>query len=97
MDLADYTAADATELARLMAAGEVHPDEVRDASLRAIAAVEPRLNAVVAGPYEDAPAAEGPLAGFPFAVKDTLPRRGGRSGSGAGCSTATWPGARRRW
>ena len=83
MDLADYTAADATELARLMAAGEVHRDEVRDAALRAIAAVEPRLNAVVDGPYEDAPAADGPLAGVPFAVKDTLPEAGRPLGFGS--------------
>jgi amidase len=50
---------------------------VREAALRAIEAVEPRLNAVVSGPYEDAaPTDDGPLAGVPLAVKDTLPEAG---------------------
>lgn len=74
MDLTDYTAWDATDLRRLLSAGEVDTEEIRDAAMRAIEAVEPRLNAVVSGPYEDAAgAADGPLAGIPFAVKDTLP------------------------
>lgn len=74
MDLADYTACDATELRRLLAVGEVDEDEVRAAAMRAVEAVEPQLNAVVSGPYEDARGApDGPLAGVPFAVKDTLP------------------------
>jgi amidase len=77
VDLAEYSACDATELRRLLVARELAPRDVRDAALRAIAAVEPRLNAVVSGPYEDAPeAAGGPLAGVPFAVKDTLPEAG---------------------
>jgi len=79
MDLADYTAADATELVRLMAAGEVS----REAALAAVAAVEPRLNAVVGGPYEDASATHGPFAGVPFAVKDTLPEAGRALGFGS--------------
>jgi len=84
VDLADYTASDATGLSRLMAAGELEAGEVRDAALRAISAVEPRLNAIVGGPYEDAAAAgEGPLAGVPFAVKDTLPEVGRRLGFGS--------------
>ncbi len=84
MDLADYTACDATELARLLTAGELDATEVRDAALRAIAAVEPQLNAVVSGPYEDATAApDGPFAGVPFAVKDTLPESGRPLGFGS--------------
>ena len=62
MDLADYTAYDATELSRLIAGRELDAAEVRDAALRAIEAVEPQLNAVVSGPYEDADmVANGPL------------------------------------
>ena len=54
------------------------------AALRAIEAVEPQLNAVVAGPYEDATAAEdGPLGGVPFAAKDTLPEAGRPLGFGS--------------
>lgn len=83
MDLAEYAACDATELRRLLGAGEVGAGEVRDAALRAIEAVDPALNAVVAGPYEDARGDEGgPLAGVPFAVKDTLPERGRPLGFG---------------
>ena len=73
-------------------------DEVRDAALRAIAAVEPHLNAVVGGPYEDA--AGGPTGrspGCPSRSRTRCRRRGGRSGSGAACSTATWPAGGRRW
>ena len=84
MDLHDYAACDATELRRLIGAGEVGAGEVRAAALRAIEAVEPQLNAVVGGPYEDAAAAEhGPLAGVPFAVKDTLPEAGRALGFGS--------------
>jgi amidase len=72
LNVADYVACDATELTRLLRAGEASADEVRAAALHAIEQVEPRLNAVVHGPYEDAAAADGPLSGVPFAVKDTL-------------------------
>jgi amidase len=83
MDLHDYAACDATELRRLIEAREVDAREVRMAALRAIEAVEPRLNAVVDGPYEDAAAVEdGPLAGVPFAIKDTLPEAGRALGFG---------------
>ena len=84
MDLDEYGACDATELRRLIGAGEVSASEVRKAALRAIEAVEPQLNAVVAGPYEDATAAEdGPLGGVPFAAKDTLPEAGRPLGFGS--------------
>jgi amidase len=84
VDLADYTACDATELSRLLAAREVDPGEVRDAALRAITAVDPQLNAVVSGPYEHAPEGlGGPLCGVPFAVKDTLPEAGRPLGFGS--------------
>src|SRR5215211_4704639 len=83
MDLDDYAGCDATDLRRLIGAGEVAAREVREAALRAIETVEPRLNAVVGGPYEEATAAEdGPLAGVPFAVKDTLPEAGRPLGFG---------------
>src|SRR4051812_24215707 len=78
MDLAEYAACDATELRRLLAASEVGAGEVREAALRAIGAVEPHLNAVVAGPYEDAPG-----DGVPFAAKDTLAEAGRPLGFGS--------------
>jgi amidase len=84
VDLADYTACDATELRRLLARRDVDAAEVRDAALRAIAAVDPRLNAVVWGPYEDAPEpVGGPLCGVPFATKDTVPEAGRPLGFGS--------------
>ena len=76
MNVAEYAACDATELARLLRAGEVAADEVREAALRAIEEVDARLNAVAHGPFEDAAGGDGPLAGVPFAVKDTLWERG---------------------
>src|SRR4051794_1297416 len=83
MDLADYTACDATELRRLIASGAVSADEVRETALRAISVVEPQLNAVMDGPYEDARGGDGPLGGVPFAVKDTLPQAGRPLGFGS--------------
>jgi amidase len=84
MDLADYTACDATGLRGLLAAGQVDAGEVREAALRAVDAVEGQLNAVVSGPYEDARGApDGPLTGVPFAVKDTLPEAGRPLGFGS--------------
>lgn len=61
-------------LKELLDAGQVTPEEVRDVALRAIEAVEPRINALVGQPFADAGCANpsGPLAGVPFAVKDTL-------------------------
>lgn len=83
MKLDEYAACDGTELRRLIASRELDAEEIRDIALQAIEAVEPRLNATVSGPYEDASAAEdGPLAGVPFAVKDTLPEAGRPLGFG---------------
>jgi amidase len=83
MDLPEYAACDATELRRLLDARDVAAPEVRDAALRAIEVVEPRLNAIVGGPYDDATGGtDGPLAGVPFAVKDTLAEAGRPLGFG---------------
>ncbi len=76
MDVSDYAARDATALAELIAARQVSAAEIRQAALQAIEQVEPDLNAVVSGPFEDATAGEGPFAGVPFGVKDTLWERG---------------------
>src|SRR5436190_20694609 len=68
-------------LAGLVRAGEVHPRELVELSLRRIEALNPRLNAFrVTMPEEALAAAEnpqsGPLAGVPIAIKDDLPVRG---------------------
>ncbi|WP_439817351.1 amidase [Zavarzinia sp. CC-PAN008] len=90
MDLADYAALDATALATLVAAGQVSAHEVATTALRAIAQVNPALNAVVETYPERVPAAGarpgGALAGVPFLVKD-FPFEGGTP-SELGCELA---------
>jgi amidase len=74
--IGDLGAADATELAGLVAAGEVTPSELLDAALAAVEARNPALNAVVLvqeGVARKA-IAEGlppaPFRGVPFLIKD---------------------------
>lgn len=76
MNVSDYAACDACELSRLIADGRVSAEEVRTAALLAIKQVDGDLNAVVHGPFEDARGGDGPLAGVPFGIKDTLFERG---------------------
>jgi aspartyl-tRNA(Asn)/glutamyl-tRNA(Gln) amidotransferase subunit A len=85
MDAHDLISADATALVALVRSRRVSPVEVVDAHLARIAAVNPRLNAVVTLAAEQALAAAkaaeiavmagaelGPLHGVPFTVKDSL-------------------------
>ena len=71
-----FQAQDATDLARLVAKGEVTATELLDASLEASARLNPLLNAVVL-PQEDAARRaiaaglpHGPFRGVPFLLKD---------------------------
>jgi amidase len=75
MKLSEYVTYDAVGLGQLVARGEVSAGELAEVARRAIAAVNPRIGAVV----EDWPAdaagssaapGSGPLAGVPFLVKD---------------------------
>lgn len=76
MMIGDLGAADATELAAMVAQGAVSPDELLDAALAAVAAFNPALNAVVL--VQEAPARaaikaglpHGPFRGVPFLLKD---------------------------
>ncbi|MGC9522960.1 MAG: amidase [Anaerolineae bacterium] len=85
----DLTYVSATTLARMIREREVSSEEVVDAHLRRIAAVNPRLNALIAPAAEralaDARAADaalthgepvGPLHGVPFTVKDWIDAAG---------------------
>src|ERR1700760_4754507 len=75
---------DATKLAELIRTKEVSPVEVVQAHLDRIAAVDPKINAIVTladGALKAAKAAEaavlagdelGPLHGVPFTVKDSI-------------------------
>ena len=73
--LEDYTACDATELARRVQAGEVEPSELVETAIEAIERVDPQLNAVVHRMYDRArreavAAPDGPFRGVPMVVKD---------------------------
>jgi len=81
---------DATKLAELIRTREVSPVEVVQAHLDRIAAVNPKINAIVTladGALKAAKAAEaavlagdeiGPLHGVPFTVKDSIDTAGER-------------------
>jgi len=75
MELDEYAAHDATGLAALVRRREVSAQELADTARRAIAAVNPRLNAVIA-PVDpagaEAPPAAAPFAGVPFLIKDLV-------------------------
>ena len=73
MQPAEYAEQDGLGLKALIDDGQVSSEEVRDAALRALEEVNPRLNALVGEPFDDvsyAPA--GPLGGVPFLVKDLV-------------------------
>lgn len=73
MKVSEYAEHDGTALAGLIASKAVAPSEVRAAALEAIAQVDRKINAVVHGPFDDAPEpVGGHFRGVPFAVKDTL-------------------------
>lgn len=72
----DYERFDAVGLAALVARREVSPQELLDAAIGRVEAVNARVNAVVAKHYDEARAAirrglpAGPLQGVPFLLKD---------------------------
>ncbi len=75
MTLQEYTELDAVALAELIRRGDVGEAEVADTARRAIESVEGDVNAL-AFPLFDEPlahAADGPLAGVPFLIKDVGP------------------------
>jgi amidase len=73
---AEYTEYDGLDLAALVRSKEVSPDEVLEAAILRIEALNPALNAVVARAYDAARAAapngsgDAPFAGVPFLLKD---------------------------
>ena len=75
MNLSEYAAHDATGLAELIRSGQVSASEVRDCALRAMAAVNGHINAVIET-YPDQVAVvpdlapHAPFAGVPFLIKD---------------------------
>ncbi|WP_158883689.1 amidase [Amycolatopsis anabasis] len=88
MDATDLAWFDATDLARLIAAGEVTSVEVVQAHLDRIDAVGHRVNAFVTVLGEQALAAAarprtGPLGGVPFTIKDSFDTEGVRTTRGS--------------
>ena len=73
MRIDEYADLDATALAAVIAAGDVTAEEVATLAAEAINAVS-ELNAVCVGPFEKPldHAADGVLAGVPFAIKDLV-------------------------
>lgn len=74
MRIDEYASHDATSLAALIRSGAVSAAEVGEAALAAIAAVNPKIEAVLDVAAEvPKPAGEGPLVGVPFLIKDLGP------------------------
>lgn len=74
MRIDEYSACDGTELASLIAKGEVSADEVYQTALEAISEVNSTVNAIANGPWERPldHASDGVFGGVPFALKDEL-------------------------
>jgi amidase len=87
MKLAEYAALDGFGLAALAAAGAVSSRELCETMLRAIDAVNPRLNGVIETFRDRVPAQDakfdGPFGGVPFLIKDVPMDAGVRSEIGS--------------
>ena len=76
MGFADYERYDGLGLAGLVRGGEVKPEEMLEAAIERVEALNPALNAVVTRLYDQARAAlaaglpAGPFTGVPYALKD---------------------------
>ncbi len=72
----EYTRFDATDLARLIARGEISASETLEWAIDRAALVDPKLNAIVVQHFDRArarargPLPDGPLRGVPFLLKD---------------------------
>jgi amidase len=82
---ADYSKCDATDLARLVANGEVSAKELATQAAMAVELINPDINGVIevfldtlADPYKDGMNAQGPFHGVPMMIKDLGSRMKGR-------------------
>jgi len=80
---AEFLDLDAVGLAALIAAGEVSPMEVLDATIERIERLDPEINAIIHRRFERARAeveaglADGPFTGVPITIKDLWPTSAG--------------------
>lgn len=86
MELSEYVDLDATAVAALIRDREVSAEEVAQIATEALAAVQPKVNGLVSGPFTPPleHSADGPFAGVPFAIKDIIAHAAGvptRSGT----------------
>jgi amidase len=74
MEVSEYAKHDATGLAGLISTGQASAEDVRQAALRAVEAVNPELNALVGEPFDEplSYSTDGPFAGVPFLIKDLV-------------------------
>jgi len=86
----EYAAYDALGLGELIARKQVTPQEVLEAAIERVEAVNPRVNAVVHKMYDEARAVlrhglpSGPLSGVPYLMKDLYAwQKGARIGNGS--------------
>src|SRR5262245_6593001 len=86
----EYAEYDALGLGELIARKDVTPQEVLEAAVERIEALNRKINAVVQKMYDDARATlrsnlpSGPLAGVPYLIKDLYPwQKGARIGNGS--------------
>ncbi len=86
MNFSEYSEYDAVGLAQLIKSGQVTAQEVQQIARQAILAVNPKLNALVGGIFEEPlpSSPSGPFAGVPFAIKDlSIHAAGVRTGLGS--------------
>lgn len=83
MELDEYRQQDALALAGLIKSGKISPQELIDAAIQAIEAVNPQINAVIHTMYDQARSKaagelpEGTFKGVPFLLKDLLSTHAG--------------------
>ena len=84
LSLSEYAKFDGLGLAELVAKGQVTPKELTSTAVKAIAALNPEVNAVVEtypdriDGFDAASLGNGPFRGVPFLMKDVFGHEGGR-------------------
>jgi len=94
MELDAYVASDATELARLVKAGEVSASTLAEIAASNVVSVDSKINGVIevyadrVGSLDENTIPEGAFCGVPFFLKDLGPRQKGRQQDGGSRLTA---------